>query len=170
MLAKTPRKTDFSTTLRIPAPPPEIAEADAEWRKAVSEREAGQARHIEASRLLASQVPGQPLRITHSEVEAYGKALQPLFNAEHAAAERRNRVREEYETATAATMTAALLEYRDAIADKLDELETLLSIGCRLHAEAVAARVQLPSKLPGVCTGIIEHGVGMARKILDRAV
>jgi len=106
MLAKTPRKEEFSELLRIPPKPAAISEADSAWRLAVSEREAGQARHIEATRQL-KEVPGQPPTITTREIEELAVALEPLFKAESEAAERRSSLREHYEQETNAFLTAA---------------------------------------------------------------
>ncbi|MER9167334.1 hypothetical protein NKI12_08105 [Mesorhizobium australicum] len=171
MLARTPKTTeiDFANILTIPPKPAAIAEADAAWRNAVSDREAGQARHIEATRQLQAQIPGQPPTITMREVEELGLALVPLLNAEKIATEDRARLRARYEEDTNATLSAALEKYAIAIADKISELETLLGYGSALHAASVAAGVKLPTRLPGDCGAIIKAGVEQARYYLRGA-
>ncbi|MER9840526.1 hypothetical protein NKJ59_04620 [Mesorhizobium australicum] len=163
MLAKTPRKDDFAELLRIPPKPAAISQADAAWRLAVSEREAGQARHIEATRQLHAQVAGMVPTITIREVEQLGLALEPLFTTERKAAEIRSTLRERYDQETHAFLASALDKFSDAVSDKLDELETLIGLGSALHAASVAAGVKLPRRLPAVCGNIINTSMYAGR-------
>ncbi|ESX98734.1 hypothetical protein [Mesorhizobium sp. LNJC405B00] len=171
MLARTPKtsETDFASILKIPAKPAAISEADAAWQHAVSQREAGQARHIEATRQLYAQVPGQPPVITLREVEEIGLTREPLFKAEKDAAEKRSSLRERYDQDTHAFLASALDRFSDAVSDKLGELETLLGLGSALHAASVAAGVKLPRRLPSVCGNIINSSIYTARNLVRHA-
>ncbi|WP_192177674.1 hypothetical protein [Mesorhizobium amorphae] len=170
MLARTPRATemDFASILKIPPKPAEIADAERDWRAAVAEREAAQAKHRELHRVYFGQVPGQPPMITAAEVDKAGQEIEPYLKREREALELLETHRAAFDAELAA-LKQPIEAYRIAIGQKLDELEDLLGIGVLFYAASVQANVKLQSKLPGRCQGMIQHGVAMTRKILNGA-
>jgi hypothetical protein len=162
MLARTPKATtkpktveDFETSLRVPDRPATIAAADEAWRRAVANREAGQARHVEAGQQYRSQRLGQPPALTQRDVDELGEALRELFAAEAQAAEVKDAARAGYAADVTAALVDPLAAYKDAVADSINALEELLAVGCKLHSAAVAARVTLPSTLPALAPRLV---------------
>jgi hypothetical protein len=155
---------DFASILKIPPKPVAIADAERDWRAAVADREAAQAKHREAHRIYHSQRPGEPPVITAAQVDQAGQEIEPYLKREREALEvlETHRAAFDAELASLGPKTDA---YRNAISEKIDELEDLLGLGVLLHA-AVQGNTKLPRKLPGRCQGVLQHGVHMTRKLL----
>lgn len=167
MLARNPSLPDspdlefFVRTLRLPAKPQTVKDADEALRRATAAREEAQQRHVEAGRQLSEQKFGQAPTITRAEVDEIGAELVPLMTAEAEAKARRDTARAEHSAALHAELERPLHLYEQAIADKITELEDLLAAGCALRADAVSAGVRLSSKLPGICPSMITHLQGL---------
>ncbi|WIW51138.1 hypothetical protein LRP31_18775 [Mesorhizobium mediterraneum] len=157
---------DFAAALRIPPKPAAIAEAEGAWREAVAELQAAQARHREMHRSYFGQVPGQPPSITGADVDKAGQEIAPYQQKERDAMKALEGQRAAFE-AELASLKPKIDAYRNAIGTKLDELEDLIGVGVLFYAASVQANVKLPSKLPGRCQGMLQHGIAMTRKILN---
>lgn len=170
MLARTPKATemDFANILKIPPKPAAIAEAERVWRESVAELEAARAKHREMHRQYFGQQPGMPPTITAAEVDKAGQEIEPYLKREREALALLETHRAAFDAEFAA-LKPKIDAYRNAIGQKLDELEDLLGIGVLFYAASVQANVKLPSKLPGRCQGMLQHGVAMTRKILNGA-
>ncbi|MGX5839754.1 hypothetical protein ACWGTI_03405 [Mesorhizobium sp. ArgA1] len=166
MLARLPKAADMDfAKLKIPPKPAAITDAERDWRAAVAEREAAQAKHREAHRIYHSQRPGEPPVITAAQVDQAGQEIEPCLKREREALQLLERHRAAFD-ADLASLGPRIDAYRNAISEKIDELEDLLGLGVLLHAAAVQANVKLPRKLPGRCQGIMEHGIHMTRKLV----
>ncbi|MBM2711671.1 hypothetical protein JQK88_10475 [Mesorhizobium caraganae] len=161
---------DFESLLQIPERPAAIGEAEAALQKAMQARQEGQRRHIEAGERLAAQRLGEPPTITAKEVDDLGFALAPLFAAENEARVQRDQIVEAFDASIAPAILGPCKEYRAAIGEALDNLETLLGHGVAFKARATAAGLDLSkiSRLPGACPALIER-LKLVRAVLDHA-
>lgn len=169
MLAKTPRvaEVDFASILKIPPKPAAIAEAERKWQAAVAEREAAQAKHREMHRQYFNQVPGQPPKITAAEVDQAGAEIAPFQARELEAMRALEAQRAAFDDELSA-LRSKIDAYRNAISEKIDQLEDLVGIGAQFYAASIEAKVKLPSKMPSRCQSLLgPHGIGMLRKLLN---
>ncbi|TJW69303.1 MAG: hypothetical protein E5V29_08010 [Mesorhizobium sp.] len=158
---------DFANILKIPPKPVAIADAERKWQAAVAEREAAQAKHRECHRLWHNQVPGMPPRITAAEVDQAGAEIAPFFEKESEAHRALEAQRAAFDDELAA-LRSKIDAYRNAISEKIDQLEDLIGIGAQFYAASIEARVRLPSKMPSRCQSLLgPHGVGMLRRLLN---
>jgi hypothetical protein len=154
--------------LKVPAKPAAISEAEMRWREAIVARQDMQERHRAASAQYHSQKPGQAITICLSEVDEVGRLIAPLEEAERIAAAAREVAVNEYQQAIGDALAVPIAELHHLILTKTSELEELLAIGSALHIDASAARVVLPSRLPGACASLVEAGLRYFRAGLNR--
>ena len=171
MLARTPKvsaaaSNDYAALLKVPAIPPSLVEADAAWKKAVADRDEAREAHVEAVRMRAAQMAGQPTQITQRAVDDLGERLGPLFEAEEKARSTRDTERANYEAATNATLTNGLEMFRDELSAKLNELDRVLDHGFRLDAEVRVARLRIGNGILGR-VGNLRSSVEQMRRLLQ---
>lgn len=172
MLARTskqpPDAMAFFGTLRLPAKPAPLVEAEAALRRAAADRVQAQARHEEAGRLLRSQQPGKVPAITHADHDQIGRELADAMAAEDTAADVAESARAAYLAEATEALAGPLAQYERAVADQVEVLAELLAMGSVLHAEATAARIRLDHGLPAVCGYMAKHLAGV-RATMNRA-
>lgn len=172
MLMKTPKNPkpvsdgsidDLMMALRIPERPAAVRSARAAADAAKADRITAQSRHHEAFTLLRSQRLGQALAITHQQVDDIGAAIAPAIEAESSAQQEYSRLVVEFSQNVCRQIEDPLCRYRDAVAEKMAELEDLLAIGVHLHSDSVGAGIKLPSKLPSLSAALVAHVHAMRR-------
>ncbi|TGS15905.1 hypothetical protein EN852_009740 [Mesorhizobium sp. M2E.F.Ca.ET.209.01.1.1] len=160
---------DFDRLLTIPEKPASIAAAEQAYQDAVAARQEGQQRHVEAGRRLAAQQLGQPPQISSADVEAIGRELAPLFEAEAVAKAKRDEENQAYQASLGSALEEPLRLYREAVDQALGRLENLLTYGPSFREKTKQAGIDINrfSTLPGVCPQLWER-LNYVRVAFDR--
>lgn len=126
MLKTKSKLESYTDLLGVPPKPNTLIEAEQALRDAVAAREAGQVKHVEASRLLSRQVPGLAQQITTAQVDEIGQTLAALYSAEDAAIAAHEAEKEKYESETVARIVDGLSQLSAVIGERLNELDRLI--------------------------------------------
>ncbi|WPZ33125.1 hypothetical protein T8K17_18005 [Thalassobaculum sp. OXR-137] len=138
---------DYVALLAVPPKPATLVAAEQALHDAVSAREAGQVKHVEASRVLARQVPGQPQTITTCEVDEIGKSLAALYAAEDDAQAALDAEKKAFEDATVSRLLDGLEILADTVGERLNDLDRLIDPAVIAAVEVRQRGFFLPNSL-----------------------